>query len=133
DERRELEAVVRDFDGAADTAAARGRLKELAPSSDHRKTLDRQRSAIAEQARVTVDLGNELLKLAETAGEGRAEVVLRANRDANELKRKLASAKDADRRLIYERALSQVYIQAMETARGALRQERTDAALDLFE
>lgn len=133
DERRELEAVVRDFDGAADTAAARGRLKALAASSDYRKALDRQRSAIAEQARVTADLGNELLKLAETPGEGRAEVVLRANRDANELKKNLASARDADRRLVYERALSQVYILAMETARGALRQERTDSALDLFE
>ena len=124
DERRELEAVVRDFDGAADTAAARGRLKELAASSDYRKALDRQRSAIAEQARVTAELGNALLKLAEPPGEGRAEVVLRANRDAHELTRNLASAKDADRRLVYERALSQVYIQAMETARGALRQER---------
>jgi tetratricopeptide (TPR) repeat protein len=133
DERRELEAVVRDFDGAADTAAARGRLKELAASSDYRKALDRQRSAIAEQARVTADLGNELLKLAEPPGEGRAEVVLRANRDAHELTRNLAGAKDPDRRLVYERALSQVYIQAMETARGALRQERTDSALDLFE
>ena len=133
DERRELEAVVRDFDGAADTAAARGRLKELAASSDYRKALDRQRSAIAEQARVTADLGNELLKLAEPPGEGRAEVVLRANRDAHELTRNLAGAKDPDRRLVCERALSQVYIQAMETARGALRQERTDSALDLFE
>ena len=133
DERRELEAVVRDFDGFADTAPARGRVKELAASPDYRKALDRQRSAIAEQVRVTADLGDELQKLAEAPGEGRAEVVLRANRDANELMKNVASAKDPDRRLVYERALSQVYIQAMETARGALRQERTDSALDLFE
>jgi len=131
DERRELESVVRDFEGVADTAAARGRLKELIASSAYKKAVDRQRSAIDEQARVTSDLGGALMALA-SSGEGRAETVLRANRDANELTKNLANAKDSDRRLVYERALSQVYIQAMEAARGALRQQRTEAALDLF-
>jgi predicted esterase len=132
DERRELEFVVRDFEGAADTAAARSRLKELAASPDYRKAVDRQRSAIDEQARVTSDLGGALMALTDAGGDGRAESVLRAGRDANELKKKLADAKDEARRLVYERALSQVYIQAMEAARGALRQERTEAALDLY-
>jgi len=132
DERRELEFAVRDFEGAADTAPARGRLKELVASSAYKKAVDRQRSAIDEQARVTSDLGGALMALADSSGEGRAETVLRANRDANELEQNLANAKDADRRLVYERALSQVYIQAMEAARGALRQERTESALDLF-
>jgi predicted esterase len=132
DERREVEAIVRDF-GAADTAAASARLKELAASPAYRKALDRQRNAIDEQARITAGLGDALLKLAATPDEGRAEAVLRANRDASELQRDLASAKDPERRLVHERALSQVYIQAMEAARGALRQQRTDSALELFE
>jgi predicted esterase len=132
DERRELESVARDFEGVADTAAARGRLKELVASSVYRKAVDRQRSAIDEQARVSSDLGAALMTLADSSGEGRAETVLRASRDANELKKNLANAKDPDRRVVYERALSQVYVQAMEAARGALRQERTESALDLF-
>ena len=59
--------------------------------------------------------------------------MLGATRDAKGLKRNLEGAREPGRRLVYERALSQVYIQAMEAARGALRQERTDSALELFE
>jgi dienelactone hydrolase len=133
DERRELEALVRDFDGAAETGPARSRLEELVASPAYRKALERQRSLIDEQARVTSDLGGGLLKLAQPASEDRAQAVLRANRDASELRKSLASAKDPDRRLVYERALSQLYVHAMETARGALRQAETESALDLFE
>ena len=59
--------------------------------------------------------------------------MLRATRDASELVRALASAKEPGRRLAYERARSQVYVGAMETARGALRQGQPDSALALFE
>jgi predicted esterase len=132
EERRELESITRDFDGLAEIAPARARLKELVASPAYRKALDREQSAIGEQARVTADLGGALAQLALPPGDGHAEAVLRASRSANELKQRLDSAKDPARRLVYERALSQAYIQSMEAGRAALRQERTDSALDLF-
>jgi tetratricopeptide (TPR) repeat protein len=134
DERRELGGIVRDFEGLADTAPARRRLEELDASRAYRKALDREREAIAEQARVTSGLGGELFELAQASGGGgHAETLQRAKRDANELKGTLATAQETGRRLVYERALSQVYIQAMEAAREALRQDRTGSALELFE
>jgi predicted esterase len=132
DERREFDSIARDFDGLADIAPARARLKELVASPAYRKAVDRERSAISDQVRVTADLDGALFQLAQAPGDGHGEAVLRATRSANELKQGLESAKDPARRLVYERALSQVYIQSMEAGRGALRQERTDSALDLF-
>ena len=129
DERRELEAVVRfrrcRGHGCCPRPAEGARCLLRLPQSS-RSAAERHR----QQARVTADLGDELLKLAEPPGEGRAEVVLRANRDANELKRNLASAKDADRRLVYERRRRRSTSRRWRR-RGALRRERTDSARPL--
>jgi tetratricopeptide (TPR) repeat protein len=133
DEQRELGALVRDFDGSADTARARRRLNELMASPAYHKAIERERSLIDEQSRVTSDLQQDLARLGQAESEQHAEVVLRATRDANGLRRGLASAKEPGRRLVYERALAQVFIEAMESGRNALRQGHTDSALELFE
>ena len=133
DEQRELAAVARDFDGVSDTASARGRSAELAASPAYRKALAHERDLVSEQIQIASALQLELSRLGQAPGEDHAEIVLRATRDASELVRALASAKEPGRRLAYERARSQVYVGAMETARGALRQGQPDSALALFE
>ena len=133
DERRELAAIVRDFDGLADTSHARRRLGELEASSSYKKARERERDHIAEQARVTSDLQGDLAQLAQAQGDEHGQLLLRATRDATGLVRGLTGVKEPASRLVYERALSQVFIQAMEAARDALRRGQTDSARELFE
>ena len=130
-EERELAFIARDFATVADTAPAQRRLKELEASSAFRKALDQERKAIDEQRRVTSELQRDLARLSESSDE-HAEIVLRANQAASEIRRGLASAKDPGRRLVYERSLSESYIGAMEAARGAARQQETESALELY-
>jgi len=133
DEKRELAGLVRDFDGLADTAPARRRLAELEASSAYRKALEREREGVAEQGRVASDLQGDLAELAQGAGPDHAQLLRRATRDAAELARGLTASQDPARRLVYERALSQAFIQAMEGGREALRTGRTDPARELFD
>jgi predicted esterase len=131
DESRELESIARDFDGLADTAGARRRLAELRASSAYAKALARERSAVDEQAHAASELQRDVAQLGDPSSEEHAAHVLQATRDANELARRLASAKPAER-LVYERALTQAYVGTMEAAHGALRRRQPEAALDLF-
>jgi predicted esterase len=133
DEQRELAAVVRDFGGGEDVAAARARLAELAASTAWRKAISRERDLLAEQAKLTAELQLDLARLAEPPGDDRGALVLQANRDAANLARGKAGAKEEGRRVVYDRALTQAFIAAMEAGRGALRQRHGESALALFE
>jgi len=130
-EARELAFIARDFAAPADTAPAERRLKELEASSAYRKALDQERKAVDEQRRVTSELQAELARLSESSDE-HAGIVLRANQAASEIRRGLSGAKAPRQRLVYERALSEAYIGAMEAARSALRQQQTESALELY-
>ena len=133
DEQRELDSLVRDFDGALDLAAARRRQAEIAASPAWRKAISRERELLAQQAKLTSELQLDLARLAQPPGDDHGELVLRANRDAADLARGKAGARDEDRRVVYDRALTQAFIAAMEAGRGALRERRSEAALSLFD
>jgi predicted esterase len=133
DEQRELEALVRDYASSEDVAAARGRLAEIAAAPAWRKAIARERDLLAEQSKLTGELQLDLARLAQPPGDDHGELVLQANRDAANLARGKAGAKDEDRRVVYDRALTQAFIAAMEAGRGALRQRHGESAVALFE
>jgi predicted Zn-dependent protease len=108
-------------------------LPEIAASPAWRKAISRERDLLAEQARLTSELQLDLARLAQPPGDDHGELVLRVNRDAANLARGKAGAKDEDRRVVYDRALTQAFIAAMEAGRGALRQRQGDSALSLFD
>jgi hypothetical protein len=131
EERRELASIVRDFEGLADTSAARLRLQELEREPGWRAELKRERRMIEEQARTVAALQAQLLALEREAGDGQALPL--AVREANALVRGLERASRPDSRIAHERALLQGFVTAMEAGRGALREKRTLAALSLFD
>jgi predicted esterase len=133
DEHRELDALVRDFGGSEDVGAARRRLAEVAASPAWRKAISRERDLLAEQAKLTSELQLDLARLSQPPGDDHGELVLQANRDAASLARGKATAKEEDRRVIYDRALTQAFVAAMEAGRGALRQRHAESALALFD
>jgi hypothetical protein len=73
----------------------------------------------------------QLLALEREAGD--AQALPLAIREANALVDGLERARQPESRIVYERALSQAFVGAMEGARGALREKRTLAALSLFD
>lgn len=128
---REYQSMTRDFAGLADTASAKSHLAELEKNKEFLKQEKQEKEDVARQIRLMSDLSAQMQKIA-SAGLDRAALVDLRNNIAD-LKHDAEHASKERDKLVLQRALGSLVIQAFESGQRRVEQKDYRTALQYFD
>ena len=129
--QRELSSIIRDFTGLKDISAVQGKSDQLSKSNELKKDEKIQDAAFKQQLTEAGEIYSLWMK-APDPDEVRSSRYDASSRIAVYRKTRDESADSAERRLA-RRVLSQLLIQAIESAQAALRNNKVDLAVVNFQ
>lgn len=126
---REYRAMARNFAGLADLALAKQRAAELEKSKGVAKQEKQEKEDIAQQSRLMSDLSAKL----QGSGDLDSAGLMELRNAIAQLKRDAKSTSNQRDRLVRDRALGGLVIQAFESGQGSMEQKDYRAALAYFD
>jgi hypothetical protein len=127
---REYQSVARNFAGLADTTIARNRLAELEKNEEFMKQEKQEKEDVAHQMRLTSDLLAQMQKISSVLDPA-GLVDLRNN--IADLKHDADHASRQREKLVLQRALGNLVIQAFESGQRRLEEKDYRTALQYFD
>ena len=129
---REYQFLVRDFAGLADVGAAQNQLAELGKTKALKAAEKREQLDYKLQGRLTAEPSAEIEAI--TTGDLSPAEFMSLRQNLAELKKDAGNARSKNKdRLVWQRSLGQLVVQAYESGQGCLETKNYPAALLYFD
>jgi predicted esterase len=129
---REYRQITATFDSLADVSSACSKSAELEKGKPVRDALRHERSAFAEQDRLSGDILSAVLAMSSNSPDAQSQPAQSAQLLARALRHRSLNEKQSDRALIVKRALGGVFIGCIESGNAALEKKDYSLAAQYF-